>query len=110
MERAWAREESDLSSAAYHAAALPLCYAPGPGGRTRTVARLVQSQRVFAGEPPEECSRGGIRTRTGAVFKAAVSPDWTTHEITINRRLVPTSKGLATVVGAGGVEPLVGRL
>ena len=49
----WAREESDLSSAAYHAAALPLCYAPGPGGRTRTVARLVQSQRVFAGEPPE---------------------------------------------------------
>src|SRR5262245_34307102 len=37
----------------------------------------------------ERSSRGGIRTRTGAVFKAAVSPDWTTHEITINRRLVP---------------------
>jgi hypothetical protein len=27
----WAREELNLSSAAYHAAALPLCYAPVPG-------------------------------------------------------------------------------
>ena len=59
--------------------------------------------------PERRGSRGGIRTRTGAAFKTAVSPTWTTREITINGGS-HREQGLATVVGAGGVEPLVGRL
>ncbi len=77
----WAREESNLSSAAYHAAALPLCYAPivlRPGIEPRPRAcpaptRAYKTRCSTTSCRSACCDPGGNRTRPHAVDSGAAS-------------------------------------
>src|SRR5262249_39130093 len=120
----WAREESDLSSAAYHAAALPLCYAPvGTRDRTCTCNTPGLSRRPLligipwrVSDPDENRTRliGGRQPpRFPDAYRARCLPGEIRTPCAAFGGLRPihlAGRRRACVAPGAGFEPAVGRL